>query len=403
MADELTAVQVELTRPTPPKAVLAGHLQEVTCVAVTRGPLPRIVSGSEEGIVRIWERVPGEDRWQQRMRLNLFAPVRAVACTGPGAKKNLLLTATSTGQVRLWELDNLDARSTGTVLGKDEDKARHQGAVVALAFSADGTLCASAGEDRSICVWNVPQAELLDRKRAAHKATITSLAFTPDGRLVSAGRDRLLAVWKLADDKLTEEDSLTGRSGDVSVLGLDPKGNTVLFDEGRELRVLTLDGHRIEGSLTNPGATGTFSTMALFAPDGRTILTNGNGPGRLQLWRAPSATNRAAELRQLLWAGGTATCGAFDPSGQFAVTGTSDSQVLVWELPKKDEAEKPLPGQLSYVEEFLDTGLKQVTVRATLLNAPDWVIPARRRASCSRPGPPGSSTPSRSLILPLAA
>ena len=54
-----------------------------------------------------------------------------------------------------------------------------------------------------------------------------------------------------------------------------PAGAT---QEGRELRILALDGHRIEGSLSNPGAVGTFSTMALFAPDGRTILTNGNGP-----------------------------------------------------------------------------------------------------------------------------
>ena len=65
-ADDLVAVEIEASRPQPPLAVLRGHLQEVTCVAVSRGPNSRIISGSDEGIVRIWERVPGEERWEER-------------------------------------------------------------------------------------------------------------------------------------------------------------------------------------------------------------------------------------------------------------------------------------------------------------------------------------------------
>ena len=68
------------------------------------------------------------------------------------------------------------------------------------------------------------------------------------------------------------------------------------------------------------------------------------------------------------------TSGAFDPNGSFAATGTTDGRVLVWAMPSKAEAEKPLPAQLSYVEEFLDTSLKRVAVRARLEN-PGWIIP----------------------------
>src|SRR5581483_7969496 len=82
---------------------------------------------------------------------------------------------------------------------------------------------------------------------------------------------------------------------------------------------------------------------------------------------------RAAELRQLLWSTGTVTCGAFAQDGSFIVTGTSDHRVLVWAMPDKDDAEKPLPAELTYVEDFLDTSLKRVTLRATLQN-PGWVI-----------------------------
>ena len=51
-ADELVKVQVEASRVAPPAAALAAHLQEVTCVAVTRDEQPRIVSGSEDRTVR---------------------------------------------------------------------------------------------------------------------------------------------------------------------------------------------------------------------------------------------------------------------------------------------------------------------------------------------------------------
>jgi WD40 repeat protein len=115
--------------------------------------------------------------------------------------------------------------------------------------------------------------------------------------------------------------------------------------------------------------------MALYSPDGNTILTNGNNVGRLQLWRAPSATNsRPPELRQFIWSTVAITCGTFSPEGTFVVTGTQDNRVLVWRMPEKTEAQQPIDARLSYVEEFLDTSLQQLTVRATLED-PGWIIP----------------------------
>jgi WD40 repeat protein len=347
-------------------------------VAVSRGPKSRIVSGSDEGIVRIWERAGDEERWEEVSRLdhNIQAgrsdPIRALACTPAKGGKNLLMTATSTGRLRLFDLDDLKA-------GQMPLSERHQGAVNAIAFNAEGTIAATGGEDRSISLWNVANQTRILRKSGAHQNAITSLAFTPSGQLVSAGRDKGLVVWNVErgngnEQVLTEVDRLPGRSGEVNHLGLDPTGESTLFDEGRELRVISLAKRRIEGSLSNSGASGSFSTLALFSPSGKTVLTNGSAAGRLQLWRAPSAKTRAAELRQFLW-NYPVTCGAFDPSGDYAVTGTSDHKVLVWKMPSVEEATNQVRGELSYVEGFLDTTLKRVTVRATLDNPKGWLIP----------------------------
>jgi WD40 repeat protein len=371
-ARNLLAVEVEASRVEPPRAVLSGHLQDVTCVAVSAGSVQRIVSGSEDKTVRVWERGEAE-RWEERARLDHFAVVRSVACSPASSKKNLLLTGTATGRGRIFDLDNL----------KDEEKQitlqeRHGGSINAVAFNADATICATGGDDRAICLWETTEGKRIGRVSGAHNAGITSLVFTPKGQVISAGKDRRIILWNVVKDgdqqTLEQAGSFDRRSGEVTQLGIDGDGTHALFDEGREIRVLSLESRKIEGTIANPPGAPSFSTLALYSPDGTTVLTNGNATGRLQLWRAPSAKVRAAELRLFAWSNGNVTSGAFDPNGTFAATGTSDGRVLVWAMPSKAEAEKPLPAQLSYVEEFLDTSLKRVAVRATLEN-PGWIIP----------------------------
>lgn len=363
LAARLVAIEVEASRPEPPMAELKGHLQDVTCVAVTKGKSPRIVSGSADQTVRLWEQA-GLGRWQETVRLAHGAAVRAVACTGPKAKANLLLTATAAGRGRLFDLDNIDK-------GETELGGRHAGAINACAFNAEGTLCATAGEDKFLRVWAPASGRLMGFKANAHQAGITSLAFTSLGQIVTAGRDGRLVVWNVKVEgesaSLEQADAQPDRSKEVPVLGVHPDGKHVLLDQGRELRVLSLETKKIEGAINNPGGA-SFSTMALFSPDGQTVLTNGSGPGRVQLWRAPIAGKRAAEVRQFLWANGTALCGSFAPEGDFAVTGTNDHRVLVWQMPREGESTAPLTGELTFVDSFTDTSLRKVTVRATFDN-----------------------------------
>ncbi len=360
-------VTVEASRPEPPLAVLRGHLLDVTCVAVSKGPQPWIVSGSEDQRVTLWRKSKAGDGWTEQFRLYHPSVVRAVACTAPKAASNKVLTGMADGRGTLFDLDDLKAESVSL-------DGRHSGAITCVAFGPDGKTCATGGEDRAICLWDVATGKRLHRIVSAHKQAVSSLQFASEKELVSAGRDRRMQVWNVGGEKPERAQELERRSGDVAVLGVSHDGKRVLFDEGRELRVLSLDGQRIEGSLQNgPGAVN-FSTLALFAPDDATILTNGAAPGRLQLWRAPSARARASELRNFVWSSGQVTCGAFSPDGKFAVTGTTDHHVLVWEMPKAGEAEEPLKAQLHYVEEFLDSSLKKVPVRAQL-NNPGWVIP----------------------------
>jgi WD40 repeat protein len=359
-------VTVEPTVIEPPLRTLRGHLLEVHAVAVGKYKKDGkdeyvVVSASEDKTARGWDWRTGRELW----KLNYPAALRSAACTGKDAEANLLLLGGADGGAILVDLDNLKGAAPLRL------SARHQGGVLAVAFSKDGKTCATGGEDRAINLYDAATGKLLQRVSAAHTAAVTSLQFASDDRLVSAGRDGRLIFWDVTPGQPPRVvGGYDRRGGEVAQLGVSPDGKQVLFDQGKELRVMSTEGGRIEGLLQNHGAAANFSTMALFAPDGKTILTNTAGEGRVQLWRKPTEDGRAGELRQFLGASAVTTCGAFAPDSSFAVTGTRDHDVLLWKMPSDAEINTRVTGHVSMIDNALDAGSsRQVRVWVDVDNA----------------------------------
>jgi WD40 repeat protein len=366
LKEGMTAI-VEVSRPEAPR-VINGHLRAVNCVAVSKGKRPVIVSGSEDETLRGWDSVTGGGLWIVKGQ---HSAVRSVACTAPSSPHNLACFGCADGSVRVMDLDKPEQNP-------HEMAERHKGPVLGVAFSPDGTTVATCGDDKQIRLWNTKTGSLL-HILGKHSGAVTSVQFASAKRLVSAGKDNRLILWDLeAKPPHPIGRPFDGRGGDVLTLGVSPDGKTVLFDQGKELQLLTLEDRQIVGTLQNPSLGMNFSTMALFSPDGKTILTNGPASGRLQLWRTPAPQMRGSELRSFVWnppnANGIVTCGAFAPEGgSFAVTGTQDHKVLVWTMPSQQEIDSRLEARLTLVEYNLDTQSRHVKVWAELDN-PGWLI-----------------------------
>jgi WD40 repeat protein len=257
-----------------------------------------------------------------------------------------------------------------------------------VAFSPDGRSCVTGGEDQTIRLWDTATGGLRCQFPAIHRGRITSLQFTRDGRLLSVGDDGILVLWAVGPDE-TEPGPrrFERRGGDVPILGIDSDGSRLLFDMGKELRVLSLPEGQTEGVLRNHSGTAHFTTLALFAPDGQTILTAsasgdsasaGRPPcasGRLQLWSAPGPAARPHEVRELVGKGSPATCAAFAPDGSFVVAGTKDRQVLVWPLPAAEEIAEHLQAEITLVEPCQAPQSRQVRIWAELENPCGRLIP----------------------------
>ncbi len=354
---------VEPTLIDPPVTTYIGHLQDVTAVAVSKDAKnPLIVSASEDGTVRVWDR-------KSNYEVNILrhpTAVRAVACTPPGSATNLCLTGAADGRARLWDLDS---KATTPLR---ELKGEHHGAILAVAFSPDGKYCATGGEDRDILLWDTATGELRYRFPAGHRAAVTSLQFTPQAQLVSAGKDQTIMLWTVGSQGARPEANFPSRSGQVATVGVSPDGTEVLFDQGRELRLLSLPNGRTQGVLQNPSAAANFSTFARFSPDGRLIATTGQGQAGVQLWTATSEGVRGREVRQLIAPDqSAATCAAFAPDGSFLVTGTHNHRVMVWRTPSAQETEQRYPAVITLVDPTVEANARQVRIWADLSNPTD--------------------------------
>jgi WD40 repeat protein len=371
---EGSQVVVEPSQPQSPLCVLTGHLQPIKSVAVSKNF--RIVSASEDS-THVWDR---RDRtnWDD-VQVPTPSSTLAVACSPKEAEQNLLATGGADGITRLWNLAEKEKEPALVAELKDDSR---RGPVHAVAFSPDGRWVAT-GDDKAVCLWGVDGQRLQEPFTEGHIAGITSVKFLSPKQLVSAGRDNRLVLWTLGDDgrPAGSPKVMHGRGGKVSDLGVNPKTREVIFDQGSELRLLSMPGGHIEGALENAGGTLDFTNMAQFSPDGLLVLTNAASDNRVQLWRLPTRERRGYELRQLIWAPAPVTCGAFAPAAAsdaqnaFIVTGTEDKAVVVWEMPSQEEATQELVATVTYVERALDTASRQIRIWAEIDNKARRLIP----------------------------
>ena len=171
--------------------------------------------------------------------------------------------------------------------------AFHLGAVYCAAYSPDGTVFATAGQDRTIQLRDSIHGEDAPDLNG-HTNEVASVAFSPDGRLlVSASDDQSVRIWDLHAHR--EIATLLGHADEVVGALFTPDGRR-LISASRKGKVIVWDtdtwsplhsfqapnGPRLEGLALSPDGT----TLAIA---GRGILLVDLPTGRQQTLAQPAA------------------------------------------------------------------------------------------------------------------
>lgn len=161
----------------------------------------------------------------------------------------------------------------------------HVGAVLAVAFSPDGSLLVSGGRDRSVKVWSADEGRLL-RSFNHHTEAVHAVAFRPqpDGSggpitCATAGDDRTVRVWQPGIGRMVR--IVRGHEGSILTFTYSADGSA-LFTAGSEgvVRRFAADSDAIQQTWR---ASDDWIYCLAASPDGRFIAA-GDWTGMVTLW-----------------------------------------------------------------------------------------------------------------------
>ncbi|MCE9603506.1 MAG: hypothetical protein K8U03_01235 [Planctomycetia bacterium] len=174
----------------------------------------------------------------------------------------------------------------------------HVGGVAGVAFTPDGTQLVSAGADKLVSVWNVADGKKVN-SYGGHTAAVTSVSLSADGqRIVAGGADKTLQIWERTAPNESQPDApiaaksvITHAAGIRSVaFAADGKQIVAGGDDNMVWSWDVATGKEREHWI---GHTGPVLSVAL-SPDGKSLIT-GSIDRTLRRW-TPSVLGVASAL-----------------------------------------------------------------------------------------------------------
>lgn len=296
------------------RLTLSGHGSDVVSVAFSPDG-KRILSGSLDGTLKIWNAGTGEETTTLRGHKG------PVNCTTFSPDSKLVISGSRDRTVKVWNATTGEEKITGM----------HPDSVLTVAFAPNGKWFAS-GSRTLLKIWDArtganlatfhPHGEsknpLVDR--------VYSISISPDSKMVATTgtSDNVVRVWEAVTGKLNL--ALRGHDGFVYSVAFSPDGKRIVSaSDDRTIRVWDVEkGSEVMGLKGHLDAVASVA----YSPDSKRIASAGGHDQTVRLWDAETG-----EPRLVLRGHDKAVYSvAFSPDGKQAVSGSEDRTIKVWDI-----------------------------------------------------------------------
>ena len=252
-----------------------------------------------------------------------FTPGASVYTLAFSPDGEILASGGDNNAVILWDVADRSKR---------ESFIEHGKSVMSIAFSPDGQFLASASLDGYVRLWHVSSEH--SRVSLRHGGWVESVAFSPDGKMLASGggdQEGSVRLWNVLQSRSIA--TFSGHGALVEFVTFSPDGRLLasasrdgtikLWDIANQRMLRTLAGH---SSVVH---------AVVFSPDGETLASSSRDK-TIRLWKVSSGENFTTfEIRNSLYVYAEAL--AFSPDGQFLASACVDYTVRLWNVVERRE------------------------------------------------------------------
>lgn len=246
---------------------LSGHTNWIWSVSFSPNE-PLLASGSEDRTIRLWD--------IQRLKLlHILTGHKDAVLSVLFADSQTLFSGSLDGTIKRWD------RATGDCL---QTLKGHGGGVWCIALSPDGQQLVSCSQDQTLKLWDAETGDCL-QTLAGHESWIRCVAFSPDRQtLISGSADGVIKRWQTATGQCQQ--TISAHQGAVLSVVFHPNGQQ-FASSGTDAQIKLW--HANGDLLTQVRAHDRWVRFLTYSPDGQTLASCSQDE-TIKLWRHADGT-----------------------------------------------------------------------------------------------------------------